>query len=386
MKLLPDKLAKLRIALVHDDLVQNGGAEQIFLALIELFPNADIFTSMATKEWREKLGERRLVTSFMQALPFKEKLYRAYFPFDPLAFESFDLSGYDFVISHTTRFAFGVITKPETISISYVHNPGRMFWESGEYFGPDSRLKTFLSPLLSYFRLWDYTAAQRVDHFIANSKNISRKVKRFFGRDSSVIYPFVDLEKFKPADSRPELGVRSLESGAGDYFLVVTRLNRWKKVEIAIEAARRLGLHLKIVGTGPEMGKYKTEKYKVGRIEFLGSVSSERLVRLYKNCRAFIITQEEDFGIAALEAQASGRSVVAYGAGGALETVVAGKTGEFFSPQTTEALIGVLKDFKPEKYDPKECRKNAERFSRERFEKEFLKITSDVLQHHQTYN
>lgn len=423
-------LTGLRVALVHDDFVQEArGGEEVFLAIAELFPEAPIYTSMATGEWVKRIASsqqsgassRKISTSFMQKIPFKRKLQRALFPLYPLAFESFDFSDYDLVISSSSRFAHGVITKPETKHICYMNNPGRMFWESSQYFGStpktgdmqmdanekarmnankgSSKLKTILSPALSYLRLWSYAAAQRVDHFIANSQNIAGKIERYFNREATVIYPFVDLQRFTPQVVNGEL---SMVNGigkkkqltinhkplTGGYYLVVTRLNRWKRVDLAITAARNLGLRLKIVGEGPE--RKRLEKLAIShkplassQIEFMGKVSVEKLALLYRNCAALIMTQEEDFGLTALEAQACGRPVVAYGAGGVLETVVnpekartlsgQGATGEFFYPQTTDALVSVLRRFKPEAYDPVQCRKNAERFSRAMFEEDFLK-------------
>ena len=253
-------LSNLRIALVHDDFIQDGGAEQLFLAIAELFPSADIFTSFATSEWlmrlRQKAGnKRKIFTSFMQALIFKEKFYRYYFPLYPLAFESFNFSNYDLVISHTTRFAFGVITKPETIHICYINNPGRMFWEAEKYFGSGAKIKTLLSPILNYLRLWSFTSAQRVDHFIANSHNISIKVKKFLNQYSSVVYPFVNLKKFEFINSKSLDRSVNQEQQTQDYFLIVSRLSRWKRVDLAIEAVQRLGVPLKIVGTGPDQAR-----------------------------------------------------------------------------------------------------------------------------------
>lgn len=362
-------LAKLRVALVHDEFIQDGGAEKVFLAIAELFPQAPIYTALATTDWLEKLGEREVQTSFMQKLPLKRQLYRAYFPLHPLAIESFDFSDYDLVISHTTRFAFGVITKPETTHISYVHNPGRMFWEASDYFGKGSWLKFLLSPVLSYFRLWSYTAAQRVDYFIANSKNIAAKVKRYFGRDPTVVYPFVDLERFSLTnDSRLT---------TNNYYLVVTRLARWKRVDLAIKAAKQLGVKLKIVGEGPDQRRLK--RLGGSGVEFIGRVSTPELADLYQKCITLIMTQEEDFGITALEAQAAGRPVVAYKAGGALETVIAGKTGEFFEHQSPESLVEALKRFRPERYDLKDCQDNAALFSKEKFQMHFLKEVVALL-------
>lgn len=375
---MPKDLSALKIALVHDDLTQYGGGERVFLAIREIFPTAAIYTSMITDEWRKRLGGQRPHTSFMQRLLFKERLERAYFPLYPLAFESFDFSDFDLVISSSSRFAHGIITRPETIHICYMHSPGRQFWEAESYFENNPRLGGLLSPVLSYLRLWDQAAAQRVDHFIANSKNTAERMAKYYGREAAVVYPFVDLDKFRQVGNRQEVKTTNYQLPTNDYYLIVTRLAAWKRVDIAVEAARQLGFRLKVVSDGPDrkrleaLAQGKKHKAKgISNVEFLGRISDEELAGLYKNCRAFIMTQKEDFGIAPLEAQAVGKPVIAYGAGGALETVVPGKTGEFFYPQTSEALVKVLKGFESRRYDPMECRKQAERFSKDVFKKRF---------------
>lgn len=367
--LLPKNLSALKVALVHDDLVvQYGGAEKVFMAIAEMFPDAPVYTSMATREWGKRLEGRELITSFMQRLPLKEKLFKFYFLLYPLAFESFNLSDYDLVISSSTRFAHGVITKPETKHVCYMHSPGRMFWEPERYFGPNSRLKTLLAPALSYLRLWDRAVAQRVDHFIANSKNIAGKIRKYYGREASVVHPFVDLERFKPL-------ARSQEPG--DYYLVVTRLASWKRVEIVIEAAKEANVPLKVVGGGSDRKRLedlatRNSPHATNQIEILGRVSDGEVDDLFQNCKALIMTQEEDFGITALEAQTCGKPVIAYRSGGALETVEEGKTGEFFHPQSADALAKVLKDFKTGDYKPEVCRANAERFSKKEFKRKLF--------------
>jgi len=382
------KLTDLKIAVGHDDLtVPYAGGEKVFSAIAEAFPKADIFTSMITPEWASKISnlnkdsntsyKRKIITTFMQRFPFKRKLQKPLFALYPLAFESIDLSDYDLVVSSSSRFAHGVITRPETKHICYMHSPGRMFWEPDFYFGPDSRLKTILTPILSYLRLWDHTAAQRVDQLVANSKNVAGKIKSYYGREAEVIYPFVDLERFKPNNQttkQPE-----------NYYLVVTRLASWKRVEIAVEAAKQAGVNLKVVGIGPDekrlekLARSQESGAKSKKVEILGGVGDEELVGLFQNCSALVMTQEEDFGITSLEAQACGKPVIAYGRGGALENVIPGKTGEFFDSQDLEVLAKVLKKFDPNRYRPEDCRKNAERFSKERFQKELLKIAARVV-------
>ena len=411
------KIGLMKIALVHDDLIQRGGAERLFEAMVETFSDVDIYTSIATAEYDLRFTDYDLRTSFMQKLPFKEKLYRHYFPLYPLAFESFDLSEYDLVISSTTRFAHGVITRPETLHICYMNTPPRMFWEPKVYFENfPYPFKSFLNPFLSYFRLWDYAAAQRVDYFIANAKTPQARIKKYYGRDSKIIYPFVDLERFQNNSEKlresekseysenqivgesgnqtsqtlrnsGSLGVsdnptlRPTEfSEFSEYFLVVSRLTSWKRIDIAIEACNQLKLPLKIIGEGSD--RSRLEKLAGPTVELLGRLTDDEVVRYYKNCRALIFPQKEDFGITPLEAQAAGKPVIAYGAGGALETVIEGKTGEFFHPQTADALVKVLKNFGPEKYQKEDRRQQAEKFSKKRFQGELKNIVEEVYEKH----
>ena len=369
---LPDGLKNLKIAVGHDDLtVPYAGGEKVFSAIAEIFPNADIFTSMITDQWRSRLPDRKILTTFMQRLPLKRKLQKALFCLYPLAFESLDLSNYDLVISSSSRFAHGVVTRPETKHICYMHSPGRMFWEPESYFSDNPNLGKILTPALSYLRLWDHAAAQRVDQFVANSRNIANKIKRYYGRDAEVVYPFVDLERFAPIPGSREQGVEN------SYFLVATRLAPWKRVDIAVVAAKQAGVKLKIVGIGPD--EKRLRKMAGSGVEILGGVPDDQIIELFQNCSALIMTQEEDFGITSLEAQACGKPVIAYGRGGALETVIAGRTGEFFEEQSAESLAEALKKFDRNKYRTEDCRKNAERFSKERFQKEILEIAKRVV-------
>jgi len=405
-KLYLDPLKNLKVALVHDDFTQFGGGESIFLAIKELFPTAAIYTSLVTKEWVKRIASsqqsgassRKIFTSFMQKLPFKKKLQRAYFPLYPLAFESFDFSGFDLVISSSTRFAHGIITKPQTKHLCYMHSPGRMFWEPKSYFGEKSKLRILLSLALAYLRLWDFTAAQRVDQFLTNSKHTTAKIAKYYHREAKVIYPFVDLERFTPSvnGTSSPLAISAIPRFARNckssivngeetinhlpltnYYLVVSRLTRWKRVDLAVKAALASNTPLKVVGDGPE--RSYLERLGKGRVEFLGWVSGEELAKLFAGCQALVMPQEEDFGITSLEAQASGRPVVAFKAGGALETIAVGKTGEFFYPQTVEALIFALKKFRAGRYDPQACRKNAERFSKHRFQEQFIKEVTALV-------
>lgn len=366
----------MKIAIVHDDLIQFGGAEEVLLAMCEIWPKAPVYTAYASKKWQKICLEKgiELRTSFMQKLPFIEKIYRYYAPFmlHVLAFESFDFSGFDVVLSSSARFSHGVITKATTKHICYMNSPGRMFWEAKDYFEGETYgflkaikflAQPFLKIPLSHLRLWDFTAAQRIDHVIANSETARKKIKKYHGRDSEIIYPFVNCQDFS-----------RVTPSEGNYFLVITRLVSWKRVDIAVKACSHLGVKLKVAGKGPE--KEKLERLAGPTVEILGYVEEKK--DLLANCRAVIVTQREDFGIVPLEAMASGRPVIAYGAGGVLETVVPKETGEFFNDQTWESLEGVLKGFDPKKYSKKLCRLRAEKFDKAVFKKQLKDFVKSV--------
>lgn len=356
----------MKIALVHDDFIQYGGAEKLVLAFHELWPEAPIYTSIVSHQWQKRAKEMKVkfVTSFMQRLPFAEKLNRYYSPFlfHALAFESFNFDDFDVVLSSSSRFAHSIITKPHTLHICYMNSPGRMFWESNDYFNNEdyallkpikSLARPFLSFPLSHLRKWDYVASRRPDLLIANSKLPKRRIKKYYQRDAKIIYPFVDYSIFqKSPDSK------------GDYFVILTRLVSWKKIDIAIRACNTLKLPLKIIGVGPDTQRLKGISGPT--IEFLGYAKDERIPVLL-GCKALINTQEEDFGIVPLEALACGKPVIAYGKGGALETVVDGKTGMFFYEQTEESLIDALKNFNSNNYNSKDCREQAQRYHKDIF-------------------
>ncbi|MCG2686107.1 glycosyltransferase [Candidatus Parcubacteria bacterium] len=359
----------MKLAIVHDDLIQEGGAEKVVEAMLEIWPQADVFTSMASRRWLSKF--ERVQTSFMQNLPFKEKLYRHYLAFYPLAFESFDFSNYDVVISSSARFAHGVITSPRTLHVCYIHSVPRMWWGSSSYFA-GGWLQSLFSPLASYLRIWDWTAAQRVDCFVANSKHTATRVKKFYRREAEVIYPFVDLERFQlaPTARTKRNGVPPRRGGAGSYFLVVSRLVRWKRIDLVIEACLRVGASLKIIGEGPDMARLK-KLAAHSTVEFLGRLSDADVISYMGGARALLFPQCEDLGMALLEALATGTPVLAFKGGGALETMIPGETGDFFYPQTAEALARELTSFKLRRYDPSSCRRRAHQFSKVSFLRKF---------------
>ncbi|MFW6110121.1 MAG: glycosyltransferase [Patescibacteria group bacterium] len=374
----------MKIALVHDDLIQFGGAERVFLTLAQAFPEADLFTSMATKDWEQRieehLGKQGLRTSFMQKLPAKKRLYRAYFFLFPLAFESFDFSEYDLVISSSTRYAHGVITKPGTLHVCYMNSPGRMFWQPCQYFSENPLVGRLLTPFLSWLRMWDYTAAQRVEHFVGNSKLVQKRISRFYNRDAEVIYPYVDLERFSlPGDEEKLASEEPVKDFPEDYYLIVSRLVAWKKIDLAVQACNNLKLPLVVVGDGPD--KQRLRDLAGPTVQVVGRLSDQSVVKSYQAAKGFIFPQEEDFGITPLEAMASGKPVLAYRAGGALETILPGETGAFFSPQTVEGLQQALEKFEPEQFDPVACRRRAERFGKQRFIEEIQDLVARFWKH-----
>jgi len=367
----------MKIALVHDDLIQEGGAEKLLVAMHEIWPEAPVYTSFASRAWIKKCQELNieLRTSFMQRLPLKKRLYKFYFLLFPPAFESFNFDDFDVVLSSSARYAHGVITKPKTLHICYMNTPARMWWEPDQYFAARLWLRILLAPFLSFLRLWDYTAAQRVNFFIANSKTPQSRIKKYYGRESEIVYPFASLSCHSDAagripqiQSKGRLAKHRAQDDIGKYFLVVTRLVSWKRVEIAIEACKELGLSLVIVGRGQDLKRLKKIAEGYRQIKFHDQANDEELSKLYAGCQAVIITQAEDFGMVAVEAASFKKLVIAFGAGGSLEVVKEGQTGQFFSPQTSEALAETLQKFGQVRYDDlTPFAEVAESFSKEKF-------------------
>lgn len=351
----------MKVALVHDFLTQVGGAEKVLEVFHELYPKAPVYTLVYDKEETGGVFEHMDIrTSFIQDLPFGVKRYKWYLSLMPAAIERFDLSEYDVVISDSSAYANGVITKPETLHISYCHSPTRYLWSDTHEYTEELKQPTIVKQMLpialNRIRMWDRLAADRVDTFIANSRNVQKRIKKYYNRDSDIIYPPVDVSRFSPSDE------------VGDFYLIVSRLRPYKRVDLAIEAFNALGFPLKIIGTGEEMENLKN--MSGDNIEFLGSLSNKEVADYMSRAKAFLHPQDEDFGIAAVEAMAAGRPVIAYGNGGALETVIHGKTGVLFNPQTPYKLVDVIRDFEYEKFDSKVIREHAEQFSTQQFKKD----------------
>lgn len=366
----------LKVAIVHDDFIQYGGAERLVMAMLEIWPQADFYSVIAAEDWKreiKKLNNKDIRTTWVDNFPLKEKLFRYYYSLYPLAVESFNFDGYDLVVSSSARYAHGVITKPGTVHVAYVNSPARFVWQA------DLAPKGFFADrIVNWHKAWDRVASARPDYIIANSKTPSTRIEKYWNRKSdAIIYPFVDLSRFSSeSPKRLNLSGRfSILEGA--YFLVVSRLSKWKRIDIAVEACKDLKLPLVIVGRGDDKENLKIISGPT--VLFLEAVNDEELVSIYKGCRALIMTQEEDFGIAALEAQACGKPVIAYGSGGALETVVEGVTGVFFDSQDKESLKQALRQFDPESYLEENCTTQAEKFGKKRFQEELRSFCNNVL-------
>lgn len=348
----------MRIALVHDYLVQNGGAEKVLEAFCELFPYAPIYTLV----YNEKLmhgsfSNKVIYTSFLQRVPFAAGRHRIFPQFMPFAIEQFDFSGYEIVLSDSSSFAKGIITGPNTLHICYMHTPMRFAWDDCQKYNRDFYFPNFIKKLvpffMNYIRMWDRVSAERPDKIIANSNFIKRRIAKYFRRDSVVINPPVNVDNFEISQEKD------------DYFLIAGRLMAYKRFDIAIEAFNQLGLPLKVIGRGPEMKRL--QKKAKPNIEFLGRISDEELKKYFSRCQAFIFPQEEDFGIMAIEAMASGTPLIAYRGGDIEEHMEEGKSGIFFDNQTPEDLISAVRKFRIDDYDPNIIRQSVLKFDKEVF-------------------
>ncbi len=331
----------MKAALVHDDLYQWGGAERVLLGLSEIYPDAPIYTSVfdySNKELLERFGNKKIITSFLQKIPGWKNIYKALLPLYPLAFEQFNFDNFDLVISHTTRFAKSIITKPKTKHICYCHTPPRFLWHF-------SGLCSFgvFEILMSKLRIYDQISASRVDYFIAGSRNAKKRIQKIYRRDAKVIYPFIELERFK-----------NIETFDGGYFVIIGRPNKYKRFDLAIAACKKLGVELKIID---------------------GNLNEQMVVNILAGSKALIIPGEEDFGLISLEAQALGKPVIAFKKGGAIETVNE-QTGILFDNQSVEGLIQALNDFNVSHFDKALCQRNANKYSKDNFIKAFKQVTA----------
>jgi glycosyltransferase involved in cell wall biosynthesis len=353
----------MRIALVHDYLVQNGGAERVLSCFCELFPDAPIYTLIHNPEaMHGNFSNRDIRVSFIQKIPFAKKRHRAFPLVMPLAIEQFDFSDYDLVLSDSSSFAKGAITGPDTLHICYMHTPMRYAWDDCQKYTRDFYFPSFIKKIVPVFmnwiRLWDRVSAERPDRIIANSNFVKRRIEKYYRRKSLVINPPVDYARFASF-------AKNRQAEKSGYFLMVGRLIAYKKFDIAIRAFNRLGLPLKIIGRGPEMESLK--KMAKPNVEFLGRVSDGELARYYAGARAFIFPQEEDFGIVAIEAMSAGVPLIAYRGGDIPEHMEEGKTGIFFERQKSEDIEAAVGKFRDSDFDHSYISSRMEKFDKERF-------------------
>ncbi|MBI4231841.1 glycosyltransferase [Candidatus Peregrinibacteria bacterium] len=360
---------KAKIALVFDWMTNPGGAEKVNLVLHKMFPQAPIFTSIFNAKAFPEFDSAAINTSFIQNLPFAKTKHQLYLSLMPYAYELFDLSNFDIVISSSHSCAKGIITKPETLHICYCHSPMRYAWDNWHSYIREYKmnalLKRFAKKRMHKLRIWDRLSAERVDYFIANSQTTKRRIAKYYKHQSSIIHPMIKHQNYEIANSTK------------GYFLAVGRLIPYKKFDLIVETFNQIGLPLKIAGTG--IMEQELRRQAKGNIEFLGYVPESMLKKLYSECEALIFPQVEDFGITTIEAMASGRPVIAFRAGGALDTVIEDQTGIFFDKQTSLHLKAAIEKYQENKDDfiPEKIRAHAANFSQKNFEDTFTKYLKE---------
>ncbi len=360
-----------RVAIVHDWLNQIGGAEYVLEVLKEIFPAAPVFTSIYDpKRMPDAYRQWEIHTSWLNKLPGIAAHHQWYLSLFPLAFEEFDFSGFDLVISNKSAFSHSVITPPETEHISYCLTPTRFLWQYQAYRqreGLGRLANALFRRTLHNQRQFDRLAADRVDHFIAISRAVQARIQKYYRRESVVIYPPVNTDAFQPT-----------VHPSADYFLVSSRLIPYKRIDLAVQACTNLNLPLVVAGEGRDSAYLR--RVAGPTVRFLPRQPLAKLRTLVQNCRAFLFPGLEDFGITPVEAMAAGRPVIAFAGGGALDTIVNGVTGEFFHEPTVESLVDVLQSFDPADYDPAACRAQAEQFAKEKFQAKLLTFINEVME------
>jgi glycosyltransferase involved in cell wall biosynthesis len=356
-----------RVALIHDFLLDLRGAERVFAAICDAWPEADVFTAVYDEAGTEgRFADRNVHTSFLQRLHLTAGTFRPLLPLYPHAVESFDLRGYDTVISSSSAWAHGVLVDPGAVHVSYCHNPFRYAWSEREATlrARSPLVRPALRVLLSRWRQWDWIAAQRVDRYVANSRMTAERVRRYLGRDSTVVHPPVEIDRFAPR-------------AVGEHYVVLAELMAHKRLDIAIEAFSRLGLPLVVIGDGPDGRRLRR---LAGRtVTFTGRLSDAGVAALLASARALVVTAVEEFGIAAVEALAAGRPVIALGEGGVLESVEPGVTGAFYERNDPAALAETVLAFDALAVDPAACRDAAEHFSVPRFQRRLAAVVADAV-------
>jgi glycosyltransferase involved in cell wall biosynthesis len=362
-----------RVALAHDYLNQYGGAERVVEVLHDLYPEAPVYTSIFDPDsMPPDYRSWDIRTSFLQYAPAIHRNHQPYLPFYPMAFKFLNVDpGHDVLLSSSSAWGKGVRVDPAVLHICYCHSPMRFAWDFDHYAERermDGLSRKAVQPILRRLRNWDRATSRRVHHFIANSKVVQDRIANFWGRESTVIHPPVDTESFEPAP--PE--------EVEDYYVLISRLVPYKRFDIAIEAANRLAIPLKIIGDG--RARAELEAMAGPTVEFLGRVDDAERNRVLARCRAAIFPAEDDFGIGQVEVQASGRPVIAFDRGGSRETVIDGETGVLFSPQTSEALADAIQRFERMSFSTERITAHAEQFSRSRFEREVREFVTDAYE------
>lgn len=365
----------MKIALVHDFLSQEGGAERVLRAFHDMWPEAPVFTLFHDRERAHPAFlDFDVRTSFLQKLPGGVRHYRWYLPLMPAATESYKLSDFDVVLSSSSAFSKGVIVGPDAVHISYCHTPTRYLWTDTHSYVEDLKspgiVKVALPAFLSYLRMWDRAAAERVDRFVANSQTVRRRIEKYYGRTADVIHPPVDTSSFGVAEH------------PGNYYLVGGRLVPYKRFDLVVRAFSKLGIPLKVFGEGPELDNLRA--CAKPNIQFLGKVDEQTKAELYRNCIAFIHPHVEDFGITAIEAMASGRPVIAHPHGGATETIVPGLTGEFLEDQSWENLAHHVIRFDPSRYDSQRIRAHAAQYDTAVFKEKMKQLVEQSWKDRET--
>lgn len=361
----------MKVALVYDRVNKWGGAERVLLALKEIFPNAPLYTSLYSPknaQWADTFDVR---SSFLQKIPFAQNHHDILASLMPLGFENFTFDEFDLVISITSEAAKGILTKPHTKHLCICLTPTRYLWSGYDEYFSNPLLRFVSFPVVKYLKNWDTIAAQRPDNLVAISNEVKIRINKYYHRDSEVIYPPVTLgsNKLYKKQIKPQ--------NDSEYFLVVSRLVPYKRIDLAIEACNELGLPLKIIGSGSE--EKHLRNIAGPTISFVGNVSDDALIDYYQYCKALIFPGYEDFGISIVEAQRFGKPVIAYKKGGALETIIENKTGLFFPKQTKQSLIDTLHTFEQMHFDPEACITQSEKFSQESFASQMKEIIKKVF-------
>ncbi|MCW1930145.1 MAG: glycosyltransferase [Candidatus Kerfeldbacteria bacterium] len=362
----------MKVAIVHDHLAQNGGAEQVLKVFCEIWPDAPVYVVVHDPKNADPFfNDKDIRTSFIQRLPFGLRKYQWFFPLMPTAVESYDLSEYDVVISTSSSFAKGIVTRPDTVHVAYCHTPTRFLWSDTHSYvqeiGVPKMLQRPLQLFLSRVRIWDRLASERADVIIANSAVVQHRIKKYYHRNAQIIHPPVTVSDFFPVPL----------DQVGNYFFAGGRLVPYKRFDLLVTAFNKLGRPLKIFGTGPELQRLK--KMAHPNIEFLGRISESELKKHYAHCQAFLNPQEEDFGITMIEALASGRPVIAYNKGGAAEIVQHGVNGLLIQYQTWEDFANAILDFDAQQFEPETVRATVERFDVVQFKKKIQQTVDEAV-------